>query len=187
MVKKINKNSTWPFYPLWMVCLQQMWHNTESVNIITTHINISGPNSRLPCLFGRYSSYRGPTLHCTGFTKYSLHRRLWEWGGRGQELLQFLLLCGEQWWAHSRPLSLLPWRQRSEWTHRTEQEVPPSLALHQLSKRTRTLEWAAIWNLRSKSTEKYTNNSIFPFLWPTQSLLWRCYADLQEQVHLWTI
>ncbi len=68
----------------------------------------------------------------------------------------------------------------------------PSLALHPLTKRTRTFDWAAVWNLCAictiKSTENYANNNIFLLLWPhTHSLLWHCHADLWEKMHLWTI
>lgn len=45
------------------------------------------------------------------------------------------------------------------------------LVLHPLTRRTRTFDWAAIWNLctvyPTKANEKYTNNSTFPFLWPS--------------------
>lgn len=75
------------------------------------------------CCAGITGKWR-PTLHCTctmlgaQFAQLNVTVR---WGRIGT--FPVLLLRRERLWAHSRPVSLLPWRQRSEWTHPTEQEL----------------------------------------------------------------
>lgn len=144
---------------------QMCW---QSVNIIITCI--SRNNSRFPCLFGRYSRNRWPTLHraCTAQCLQSTvcTEECETEVGEDQNFSSF---AGPQGTAAGAFQAGFTVAMRTEVRVNTPHRAgtTSSLALRPLTKRTRTFDWAEIWNLCGiYRTEKYTNNSTFPSLWP---------------------
>lgn len=169
---------TWPLHSTVnaMITATNVTQYWQSVNIIITCL--SRNNSRFSYLFGTYNRNGWPTLHCTcnntEFTEYGLHRRMPEWGGGRIRTFPVLLVCRERQWAHSRPGFTVT--MRTEVSVNTPHRAGTTSPVHWQRELGLLTEICVLFT-QQKSTEKYTNNSIFPFLWPGVHRV--CYGAVQ--------
>lgn len=104
-------------------------------NKCETILTVSQHNNHIQtaglCLAGTVGTY---DLH------YTVHAQHWvyrvQFVRKNVRVRRFSLVCGQRGWAHSRPVPLSPWRQRSEVRANTPHETGTTLALHPLTKRT---------------------------------------------------